>query len=175
MTLHNAKGLEYPHVFIIGCEEQLFPHSRSIEQGDVEEERRLCYVGMTRAMRTLALTHAQRRSIFGSTSYGMPSRFLAEIPDEVADRQNAPGLLAQGALGGSTTRPKALASWAQMQADSAPESGELGALKAGDRVRHAAFGEGSVVAVEPGGVITVNFGSSGERKLMAAYAPLERL
>ncbi len=176
MTLHNAKGLEYPHVFIIGCEEQLFPHSRSIEQGDVEEERRLCYVGMTRAMRTLTLTHAQRRSIFGSTSYGMPSRFLGEIPDDVTDRQTAPGLLAQGAMGGSATRPRALASWAQMQADAEPaQAGELGALAAGDRVRHAAFGEGVVTAVEPGGVVNVNFSGSGERKLMAAYAPLERL
>ncbi len=80
MTLHNAKGLEYPHVFIIGCEEQLFPHSHSIEQDEVEEERRLCYVGMTRAMRTLTMTHARRRNIFGSTSYGMASRFLGEIP-----------------------------------------------------------------------------------------------
>jgi len=176
MTLHNAKGLEYPHVFIIGCEEQLFPHSRSIEQGDVEEERRLCYVGMTRAMQTLTLTHTQRRSIFGSTSYGIASRFLAEIADEVADRQSAPGLLAQGAISSpGSSRPRALASWAQMQADSEPEKGGLGAIAAGDRVRHAAFGEGQVTAVEPGGVVTVDFGTAGERKLMAAYAPLERL
>ncbi len=178
MTLHNAKGLEYPHVFIIGCEEQLFPHARSIEQGDVEEERRLCYVGMTRAMRSLTLTHAQRRSIFGQTGYAVPSRFLAEIPDSVTDRQNAPGLLAQGGLGGST-RPRAISSWAAMRSeakDADPPSGGLGqSFTPGDEVRHAAFGDGVVTGVEGGGVVVVRFkGDAGERKLMAEYAPLSR-
>jgi len=174
MTLHNAKGLEYPHVFIIGCEEQLFPHSRSIEQGDVEEERRLCYVGMTRAMRTLTMTHAQRRNIFGSTSYGMASRFLGEIPDSVTDRQNAPGLLAQG---GSAIRPKALSSWAQMRSESAAADSATppvaGHFVVGDEVRHAAFGQGVVTSIEAGGIIVVRFrGDAGERKLMAEYAPI---
>ena len=174
MTLHNAKGLEYPHVFIIGCEEQLFPHSRSIEQGDVEEERRLCYVGMTRAMRSLTMTHAQRRNIFGSTSYGMASRFLGEIPDDVTDRQNAPGLLAQGA---AAVRPKALSSWAQMRSESAAaDSGSppvAGHFVVGDEVRHAAFGQGVVTGTEAGGIVVVRFrGDAGERKLMAEYAPI---
>src|SRR5213076_2254355 len=80
MTLHNAKGLEYPIVFIIGCEEGVFPHSRSLDEGTLEEERRLCYVGMTRAMRDLYLTYARRRAVFGAASYALPSRFLAEIP-----------------------------------------------------------------------------------------------
>ena len=87
MTLHNAKGLEYPIVFMIGCEEGVFPHSRSLDEGTLEEERRLCYVGMTRAMRTLTLTHARRRNVFGSRAYGLPSRFLAEIPPDLVDRE----------------------------------------------------------------------------------------
>ena len=82
MTLHNAKGLEYPIVFMIGMEEGVFPHSRSLDEGTLEEERRLCYVGMTRAMRMLQLTHARQRNVFGSRAYGLPSRFLAEIPPE---------------------------------------------------------------------------------------------
>ncbi len=80
MTLHNAKGLEYPTVFIAGCEDGVFPHSRAIDEGSLEEERRLFYVGVTRAMRTLYLTYARRRALFGAQSYGLRSRFLDEIP-----------------------------------------------------------------------------------------------
>ena len=80
MTLHNAKGLEYPIVFMIGCEEGVFPHSRALEEGGVEEERRLCYVGITRAQTDLYLTYARARTVFGARTYGIPSRFLAEIP-----------------------------------------------------------------------------------------------
>src|SRR4051794_36476592 len=86
MTLHNAKGLEYPVVFIIGMEDGVFPHSRALDEGGVEEERRLCYVGITRAMRDLYLTYARRRSIFGAQTYGLRSRFLDEIPGELTDR-----------------------------------------------------------------------------------------
>ena len=85
MTLHNAKGLEYPIVFIIGCEEGIFPHSRSLDEGSLEEERRLCYVGITRAMRDLTLTYARRRTLFGAESFGLRSRFLDEIPGELTD------------------------------------------------------------------------------------------
>ena len=85
MTLHNAKGLEYPIVFIIGCEEGVFPHSRSLDEGSLEEERRLCYVGITRAMRDLTLTYARRRTLFGAESFGLRSRFLDEIPGELTD------------------------------------------------------------------------------------------
>ena len=90
MTLHNAKGLEYPVVFIIGCEEGVFPHSRSIEEGNLEEERRLCYVGITRARQKLYLTFARTRSLYGARSYNMPSRFLDEIPAELTDAEEAP-------------------------------------------------------------------------------------
>ncbi len=86
MTLHNAKGLEYPVVFMIGCEEGVFPHSRALEEGGVEEERRLCYVGITRAQTDLYVTYARARTVFGARSYGIPSRFLAEIPGKLIDR-----------------------------------------------------------------------------------------
>src|SRR5918996_549853 len=86
MTLHNAKGLEFDAVFMIGCEEGVFPHSRSIEEGNLEEERRLCYVGATRARRSLWLTFARQRSLYGARGYNLPSRFLGEIPDELVTR-----------------------------------------------------------------------------------------
>ena len=92
MTLHNAKGLEYPIVFIAGCEDGVFPHSRALDEGALEEERRLFYVGVTRAMHKLYLTHARRRAVFGAQSYGLPSRFLDEIPVELLDRVQAPAL-----------------------------------------------------------------------------------
>jgi DNA helicase II / ATP-dependent DNA helicase PcrA len=103
MTLHNAKGLEFPIVFIIGMEEGIFPHSRTIEEGNVEEERRLCYVGLTRAMRDLTLTMARRRNSFGAQSYGVRSRFLDEIPRELTDQA------ARAAAGYPT--PGRVASW----------------------------------------------------------------
>src|SRR5205085_1001203 len=87
MTLHNAKGLEFPVVFMIGCEDGVFPHMRAIESGDLEEERRLCYVGITRAKRDLYLTHARQRALFGAREWNVPSRFLNEIPDELVDRE----------------------------------------------------------------------------------------
>jgi DNA helicase II / ATP-dependent DNA helicase PcrA len=167
MTLHNAKGLEYPIVFMIGCEEGVFPHSRSVEEGSLEEERRLCYVGITRAMRALYMTHARRRNVFGATSIGLPSRFLNEIPPDLMDRE-----------GSSTTswsrdpvavRPRAM-SWS-----SAGGAGESSSYRTGDDVVHAAFGDGVVTSVEPGGIVVVRFASDGsERKLMAEYAPIAK-
>ena len=87
MTLHNAKGLEYPIVFMIGCEEGVFPHSRALDEGGLEEERRLCYVGITRAQRDLYLTYARTRNVFGARNFGAPSRFVGEIPDGLTDRE----------------------------------------------------------------------------------------
>jgi DNA helicase-2/ATP-dependent DNA helicase PcrA len=175
MTLHNAKGLEYPIIFMIGMEEGVFPHSRSLDEGTLEEERRLCYVGMTRAMRSLTLTHARQRNVFGSRAYGLPSRFLAEIPPDLVDRENAQGSWSSGAgadrSGG--IRPRASASWASMRSD-APAAAK-GDFRVGDDVLHAAFGEGVVTATEPGGVVIIRFARDGsERKLMAEYAPLEK-
>src|SRR5256885_1807928 len=102
MTLHNAKGLEYSIVFMIGCEEGVFPHSRALDEGGLEEERRLCYVGITRAERDLYLTSARTRTVFGVRSFGAPSRFVQEIPAELTDReQQAPRGL--GAVRGRMT------------------------------------------------------------------------
>ncbi|HEY4094818.1 MAG TPA: UvrD-helicase domain-containing protein [Baekduia sp.] len=177
MTLHNAKGLEYPIVYMIGCEEGVFPHSRSIDEGTLEEERRLCYVGMTRAMRSLTMTHARQRSVFGSRAYGLPSRFLAEIPSDLVERQ---GQLTGYAAAGSgadrgAMRPRATASWASMRADAAAASTDDKAFRLGDDVLHAAFGEGVVTGVEPGGVVVIRFAKDGsERKLMAEYAPISK-
>jgi DNA helicase-2/ATP-dependent DNA helicase PcrA len=177
MTLHNAKGLEYPIVFIIGAEEGVFPHSRSLDEGSLEEERRLCYVGITRAMRDLTFTYARRRNVFGSATYGVPSRFLNELPPDLVDRQGS-SLGSFGAGGtawgraAATTRPRATTSWAAAQAETAGPSTEF---RLGDDVVHAAFGEGVVTSVEPGGIVVVRFASDGsERKLMAEYAPITK-
>jgi DNA helicase-2/ATP-dependent DNA helicase PcrA len=168
MTLHNAKGLEYPIVFMIGCEEGVFPHSRSLDEGTLEEERRLCYVGITRAMRDLYLTFARRRAVFGAQNYGLPSRFLSEIPPDLTDREGT--LQAIGAVAASqNVRPRAM-SWSSAQADT--PSAEY---RMGDDVVHAAFGDGVVVGLEPGGIVVVRFASDGsERKLMAEYAPIQK-
>ena len=104
MTLHNAKGLEYPVVFMIGCEEGVFPHSRSIDEGNLEEERRLCYVGITRAESRLYLTYARTRSLFGARSYNMPSRFLDELPAELTDAATAPGRSTPGTAASTAPR-----------------------------------------------------------------------
>jgi DNA helicase II / ATP-dependent DNA helicase PcrA len=163
MTLHNAKGLEFDTVVIIGLEDGVFPHMRAIEAGDVEEERRLCYVGITRAQRALYLTHARSRSLFGGRDWNMPSRFIDEIPVEFTDRDEA-----------APTGPDAAATWGG--GATAPEPAGAGASFAlGEDVVHANFGEGVVTGVEPGGLVVVRFAADGsERKLMADYAPLKR-
>ena len=162
MTLHNAKGLEYRAVFIIGCEEGVFPHSRSLEEGNEEEERRLCYVGITRARERLWLTYARSRRTFGNRDVGIPSRFLAELPDELVEREG--------------TDDQALTGWALGTSSPGRPAASAGAeYGTGDDVVHASFGEGVVTAVEPGGVIVVRFAGDGaERKLMADYAPLKK-
>jgi DNA helicase-2/ATP-dependent DNA helicase PcrA len=166
MTLHNAKGLEYPIVYIIGAEEGVFPHSRSLDEGTLEEERRLAYVGMTRAMRSLTLTYARRRAVFGAQSFGLPSRFLSEIPPDLVDGTVAPGRFG-GAAGAGASR---MSSWAASRTE-APRAD----FRMGEDVVHAAFGEGVVTGVEPGGVVVVRFAGDGsERKLMAEYAPITK-
>ncbi|MBA3746167.1 MAG: UvrD-helicase domain-containing protein [Solirubrobacterales bacterium] len=170
MTLHNAKGLEYPIVFLAGLEEGVFPHSRALDEGGLEEERRLAYVGITRAMRNLYLTSARRRAVFGSTQYGMRSRFLDEIPAELTDRPSGPSLRAGFAA--AVQRPGAWASAAQSTREVAPAVN----FRLGDDVMHAAFGAGVVTGVEPGGIVVVRFAKDGsERKLMAEYAPVTKL
>jgi superfamily I DNA/RNA helicase len=169
MTLHNAKGLEYPIVFIIGAEEGVFPHSRSVDEGTLEEERRLAYVGITRAMRDLSFTHARRRAIFGNQSYGIPSRFLSEIPPDLTERDGGVQAIGAVAAAGQAPRPRAM-SWSSARSE-APGAD----YRMGDDVVHAAFGEGVVVGVEAGGIVVVRFASDGsERKLMAEYAPIQK-
>ncbi|HEV2974757.1 MAG TPA: UvrD-helicase domain-containing protein [Solirubrobacteraceae bacterium] len=189
MTLHNAKGTEYPTVFIAGCEEGVFPHSRALDEGGLEEERRLFYVGVTRAMRELYLTYAQRRAVFGAQTLGLRSRFLNEIPAELLDEVEPSDRLRIGlGTGGITAglgrgaRATALhgvaaggagdgGEWADSQAATAVAT----TFRLGDDVVHAAFGEGVVTGVEPDGVIVVRFAGDGsERKLMAEYAPVSR-
>ena len=165
MTLHNAKGLEYGIVFIIGLEDGVFPHMRSIEAGDLEEERRLAYVGITRARRELYLTHARTRALFGNRDWNLRSRFVDEIPIEFTDREEE-----------APTGPAAAATWGGGASAPAPRAaGEAASFALGEDVVHAQFGDGVVTGVEPGGLVVVRFAGDGsERKLMADYAPLKR-
>ena len=177
MTLHNAKGLEYPIVFIIGCEEGVFPHSRSLDEGSLEEERRLCYVGITRAMRDLTLTYARRRTLFGAESFGLRSRFLDEIPGELTDSSD--DVLGSGAGHISASRGPAGAGgpglWAAASAPSAGRRGPAPAYRIGDDVVHAAFGDGVVTGIEPDGIVVIRFAGDGsERRLLADLAPVTR-
>jgi ATP-dependent DNA helicase UvrD/PcrA len=160
MTLHNAKGLEFRAVFMIGMEEGIFPHVRAVEEQGVEEERRLCYVGMTRAMDRLTMTHTMSRSLFGRRSYNLASRFLDELPSEV-ERERL--------------RPSSWSGYGS-PASAAPRGSSDLVVSTGDTVRHASLGEGIVTAVEPGGVVTIRFAEDGtERRLMIEYAPIEKI
>jgi DNA helicase II / ATP-dependent DNA helicase PcrA len=172
MTLHNAKGLEYDIVFMIGLEDGVFPHSRSVEAGDVEEERRLCYVGVTRARKELYMSFARTRSLYGGREWNVPSRFVGEIPAELTDAQEQPSARRAAAtwsgqgpgFGGATARAPARV-----------EPTPAAAFQLGDDVTHAKFGEGVVTGLEPGGLVVVRFARDGaEKKLMADYAPLKR-
>jgi DNA helicase II / ATP-dependent DNA helicase PcrA len=189
MTLHNAKGLEYPIVFIAGCEDGVFPHSRAIDEGSLEEERRLFYVGITRAMRQLYLTYARRRAVFGAQTFGMRSRFLDEIPADLLEEPRQTVFRASAVSGGyagvtgGSARGSSTHGWYER---GMPEPGAAGVgarrpqagvaqFRLGEDVVHAAFGDGVVTGVEPGGVIVVRFAGDGsERKLMAEYAPVSR-
>ncbi len=179
MTLHNAKGLEYEAVFLIGMEEGVFPHSRSIEEGNLEEERRLLYVGLTRARQRLYLTCARRRNLFGGRGHNLPSRFLAELPEELVDRHVstprtgwASGARDAVLAGSFGTGGVGLPTQEEMRKQPAPP---LAQFRTGDDVVHASFGEGVITAVEPGAVVVVRFAADGtERKLMADYAPLRK-
>jgi DNA helicase-2/ATP-dependent DNA helicase PcrA len=159
LTLHNAKGLEFRAVFMIGMEEGIFPHSRSIEEQGVEEERRLCYVGMTRAKERLVLMHAVARSLYGLRDFKLPSRFLDELPAAGVERERLTP-----------------ASWASKAPAVVSPREDVPSLATGDSVRHGTLGEGVVTRIEPGGVVTVRFAGDGsERRLMLDYAPLEKI
>jgi ATP-dependent DNA helicase UvrD/PcrA len=169
MTLHNAKGLEYDTVFIVGCEEGAFPHMRALEEGGEEEERRLCYVGITRARRRLYMTWARERRLFGRAEHNLPSRFVDELPHELTERHSTAGHSLGTSWSTSTTHDVTPAQAQPVDPGTALE------LQTGDDVVHASFGDGIVTGVEPGGVVIVRFSGDGtERKLMADYAPIRR-
>jgi DNA helicase-2/ATP-dependent DNA helicase PcrA len=190
MTLHAAKGLEFGRVFIVGMEEGIFPHSRSqFDEEELEEERRLCYVGLTRAKDRLTLTSASRRTLFGAVQRNLPSRFLREIPEELflggapkagaaRDRDLEWGDDDFGPVIGSgrvTGRGRPLDVGALVEA---AKKKPAGAFRPGDRVRHATFGEGIVTRSRGGGEdeqVSVIFPGQGEKTLLAAIARLEKL
>ena len=163
MTIHNAKGLEFRAVFIVGVEEEIFPSSRSIEEQGIEEERRLFYVGLTRAEERLVLTHASSRLLWGRTTHNLPSRFLDELPERQVERERLRAASWRNYGTPAQTR------------DLQPKT-EHPALSTGDSVRHGTLGEGVVTRIEAGGLVTVRFAGDGsERKLMLDYAPLEKI
>jgi DNA helicase-2/ATP-dependent DNA helicase PcrA len=171
MTLHNAKGLEYPIVFMIGCEEGVFPHSRALDEGGLEEERRLCYVGITRAERDLYLTSARTRTVFGARSFGAPSRFVGEIPEELTDHERQ----APRSFGSFRARMTSWSSPGTAAPGPSPADLPRPAYRLGDDVVHAAFGEGVVTGVEPGGIVVIRFRTDrSERKLVADLAPISK-
>jgi DNA helicase-2/ATP-dependent DNA helicase PcrA len=161
MTLHTAKGLEFPVVFLCGMEDGLFPHTRSLANLEgIEEERRLCYVGMTRAMKQLYLTYAEQRRLHGSDSWGEPSRFIGEIPDELIEE----------------VRPQVQVS--RPLASGRFRSEEPAGMRLGSRVQHGTFGEGVILNVEGAGPqarVQVRFETSGTKWLMVQYANLKTL
>jgi DNA helicase-2/ATP-dependent DNA helicase PcrA len=174
MTLHAAKGLEFDSVFLVGLEEGLVPHSRSLERADaLEEERRLCYVGMTRAISRLALSWAQSRQVFGQRRLSEPSRFLAEIPRErvrLSGAPRAPAVPPRWRTGPVTPRG--------VSPEPAAPAGTLPELGPGARVRHPLFGVGTVLRREGTGEdlkLTVSFAGIGAKRLVARYAGLEPL
>ncbi len=193
MTLHAAKGLEFPIVFLTGMEEGIFPHARSLmDENQLEEERRACYVGITRAQRKLYLTYAEQRTIYGYTSRNLPSRFLNEIPPESVETESRRG----GFEGRNTTsQEKPESAWKaiqRVQAEQAKKKVQAApkaagpvikpdltvAWSAGDKARHARWGIGTVVAVRGSGEETelqIAFPDQGIKKLMQKYAPIEKV
>jgi DNA helicase-2/ATP-dependent DNA helicase PcrA len=162
MTLHSAKGLEFPLVFIAGMEEGLFPHKRSLnDPGGLEEERRLCYVGATRAMSQLYLSYAEQRRMHGVDNYAQASRFLAEIPAEFVEEVRPNIKVNQPAF----QRPNGI-----------KMAGQGPSVQLGQRVRHGKFGEGVVLNYEGSGSharVQVNFEAAGTKWLVMSYANLE--
>lgn len=179
LTMHSAKGLEFPVVFLTGMEEGLFPSSRSFgDENEMEEERRLCYVGITRAKEKLYLTHAKVRMLFGNTTYTRHSRFLDEIPPDLMDYPEnrsyniSSGIKTLNQVTESDTWKQRTASFTQAQEI------EVCDIEVGARVIHKKFGEGTVTKKEPEGSdykLEINFDSYGMKRLMASFAKLKRL
>jgi DNA helicase-2/ATP-dependent DNA helicase PcrA len=166
MTIHAAKGLEFPVVFMIGMEESIFPHTRALyDQDEMEEERRLCYVGMTRAREELLLTSAASRMLYGTTQHNPPSRFLADI-DGKADTVHAPMFGYNGPMDTSLGEPFADPLEPRVVSEDTD-------LEVGDKVRHKVFGVGNIVAID-GRSVSVSFAGPSIKRLNLDFAPLER-
>ena len=167
MTMHSAKGLEFPLVFMCGMEDGLFPHQRSIaDPNGLEEERRLCYVGITRAMQNLYITYAEQRRLHGMDSFSQPSRFIAEIPGEHVEEVRPRVQVSRPMHGTSSSRRKSVG---------AAAGNELG-IRLGQHVRHKKFGDGVILNCEGQGAharVEVNFETSGTKWLVLSYANLE--
>lgn len=197
MTLHSAKGLEFPVVFIPGMEEGIFPGNQSMfSEEDLEEERRLAYVGITRAKKKLYLISSQQRMLYGQTSRNMPSRFLREIPSSIIDDQSvvarrstgftsAHSGFSSGARGGSSYTSSSKIGSARQSSNSAHKFGQAGNAaqksnvdyKVGDTVSHKSFGTGTILTITPMGgdmLLEVAFDKAGTKKMMANYARLEK-
>ena len=186
ITLHQAKGLEFPVVFIVGIEEGLLPHRRSMEEGgdDLEEERRLCYVGITRAEKHVYLLHTARRSIFGGSSESTPSRFLADIPEHLIESKGLAGIPEQ--QGKRSERyerrryedEEGVPITTLLAKRQQPPLKEIIDLNPGDRVRHSKFGDGQVIGMRSAGEdkeVIVAFEGAGVKKLLLSMAPLEKI
>ena len=174
MTIHSAKGLEFNNVFLIGMEEGIFPGNQSIYAGpeEMEEERRLAYVAITRAKKTLTVTNAYMRLLFGSTNRNMPSRFLKEIPEKLCSFEGYRRATAKSEY--SSGRTSYLDINAYSKAPAAPKT-SAAKYAAGQKVSHKVFGEGLILSVKPMGgdmLLEVAFNTVGTKKLMAAYAKL---
>ena len=197
MTLHSAKGLEFPYVFICALDEGIFPGNQSMfNEEDLEEERRLAYVGITRAKKKLYLISSQQRMLYGQTSRNMPSRFLREIPSSVIDDQSvvarrstgftsAHSGFSSGARGGSSYTSSSKIGYARQSSNSAHKFGQAGNAaqksnvdyKVGDTVSHKSFGTGTILTITPMGgdmLLEVAFDKAGTKKMMANYARLEK-
>ena len=193
MTLHIAKGLEFPVVMIVGLEDGIFPHYRSMtDTAQLEEERRLAYVGITRAQQRLYLTHAWSRTLFGQTQYNPPSRFLGEMPEDLFDLRQGEGSARQAAFGGRLRREddsggrviggtrhgdaQPARDWTPPSAGGIPRR-EAPSVGPGDTVIHEKWGEGIVLAVSgsgDGAEATITFSDVGDKRVLLAYAPLRK-
>jgi DNA helicase-2/ATP-dependent DNA helicase PcrA len=178
MTLHTAKGLEFPVVFLTGMEDGVFPHMRSLgDPKELEEERRLAYVGITRARERLYLSRSMMRSAWGSPAFNPPSRFLDEIPAEILEWRREEPIGTSISAGGFGSSPSS-SSAALRLGDRVVGGGPVVSLSAGDRVTHEKFGLGTVVSTAGVGEksdATIDFGAAGVKRLLLRYAPVEKL
>lgn len=178
MTMHAAKGLEFERVFIVGAEENIFPSYRCLaDPMDLEEDRRLCYVAITRAKRKLYVTTAQKRIFYGQTMCNKMSRFIREIPDEYTEYTDKTNSVSLGGGSRSVQRPNYLRDQLISSA-SADSAADIGSFAAGDRISHRVFGEGTILSVAPMGndvLLEITFDASGTKKLMAKFAKIKKL